>query len=90
MLELDDLVIGVVISLSRLAIVSARMLTPSARAYMTYLFFAYPTIWGGNDLAYGFAGGGLAFILIVYMISKSYHISKGLDISLAFKEIPPE
>lgn len=66
------------------------LLTAVVFAYMTYLFFAYPGVWGGNNLAYGFAAGGLVFILIVYLASKGYHKSKGLDISLAFKEIPPE
>jgi hypothetical protein len=59
-------------------------------SYMTYLFFAYPSVWGGNNLAYGFAAGGLVLILVVYLASKYYHKSRGIDISLIFKEIPPE
>ena len=75
---------------SRMIMTICGLLTAIVFAYMTYLFFAYPAIWGGNNLAYGFAGGGLAFILIVYSISKAYLKRKGLNLSQVFKEIPPE
>lgn len=68
----------------------AGILTVIVFAYMSYLFFAYPTVWGGNNLAYGFALGGLIFIVVAYLMSKAVHNRKGIDISLAFKEIPPE
>jgi amino acid transporter len=58
--------------------------------WLTAEFLLYPGIWGGNSLAYGFlvvtAIGGA----IIYTISKTYHARKGIDISLAFKQIPPE
>jgi amino acid transporter len=53
-------------------------------------FLLYPNIWGGNVLAYGFlvvtAIGGA----VIYQVSKAYHSRRGIDISLAFKQIPPE
>jgi amino acid transporter len=66
------------------------LITAGVFAYMTYLFFAYPAIWVGNSLAYGFAAGGLIFSVAVYTLSKYYNKKKGIDISLVFKEIPPE
>jgi amino acid transporter len=53
-------------------------------------FLLYPAIWGGNSLAYGFLvvtaiGGSL-----IYALSKAYHSRRGIDIALAFKQIPPE
>jgi hypothetical protein len=75
---------------SKSILVVCGILTAIVFAYMTYLFFAYPVVWGGNNLAYGFAGAGFLFIVAAYLISKTYHKSKGIDISLAFREIPPE
>ncbi|MDA4130714.1 MAG: APC family permease [Thaumarchaeota archaeon] len=58
--------------------------------YLSYDFFAYPGVWGGNTLAYGLAGGAFVFAILVYFVSKQYYAKKGVDISLVFKEIPPE
>jgi amino acid transporter len=75
---------------ARMVMAISGILTAIVFAYMSYLFFAYPAVWGGNNLAYGFALGGLVFIVVAYLASKAFHNSKGIDISLAFKEIPPE
>ena len=58
-------------------------------AYIVYQFLANYTIWGGNWLAYtwvvlSFVGG-----IAIYAVSKSYHSKRGIDISLAYKELPP-
>jgi amino acid transporter len=58
-------------------------------AYLTYQFLAFPQIWGGNPLAYGWAAGSFIAGLIIYVISKSYHAKRGIDITLAYKELPP-
>lgn len=59
-------------------------------AYITYQFLAYPNIWGGNALAYGYVV--LSFIagIVLYELSKYRNAKKGINIELAFKEIPPE
>ena len=75
---------------SKSIMVISGLLTAAVFAYMTYLFFAYPVVWGGNNLAYGFAAGGFVFMTIAYLASKYYHKQRGIDISLVFKEIPPE
>lgn len=58
--------------------------------YLTYEFFAYHNVWGGNSLAYGYIICTFIAGVIIYVISRRMHAKKGLDISLAFKEIPPD
>lgn len=68
-------------------------------AYITYQFLASPTIWGtpydvdgipGYYLAYAYVAGSFIAGLVLYYGSKWYNGKRGIDISLAFKEIPPE
>jgi amino acid transporter len=58
--------------------------------YAIYEYLLYPNIWGGNQLAYGYDLAALVLGIIIYFASKSYHMKRGIDISLTFKEIPPE
>jgi Kef-type K+ transport system membrane component KefB len=58
-------------------------------AYITYQFFAFADIWGGNPIAYGWALGSFIAGVIIYAVSKSYHSKRGIDITLAYKELPP-
>ncbi|MGA2198616.1 MAG: APC family permease [Nitrososphaerales archaeon] len=67
--------------------------------YITYQFLASPTIWGtgvtvdgiaGYYLAYAYVAGSFIVGLLLYFGSKRYNAKRGIDISLAFKEIPPE
>ncbi len=58
-------------------------------AYITYQFLAFASIWGGNPIAYGWVAGSFIAGLIIYMVSKSYHAKRGIDITLAYKELPP-
>lgn len=59
-------------------------------AYLTYEFLAYPSIWGGNALAYGYIGATFVLGAIIYVVAKNRHVKEGLNLDLAFKEIPPE
>ncbi len=68
-------------------------------AYIINLFLTSPTIWGSSATAFGIPGYDLAYLyvigsfvagLVIYLASKAYHKKKGIDISLAYKEIPPE
>jgi amino acid transporter len=77
-------------SRSKAILVLAGILTMIIFGYITYQFFAYPSVWGGNPLAYGFLAVGLVFAVAAYLISKAIHRREGVDISLAYKEIPPE
>jgi amino acid transporter len=62
-------------------------------------FLSNPTIWGTPVVAFGVQGYVFAYLyvagsfiagLIIYAASMSYHRRKGIDITLAYKEIPPE
>jgi amino acid transporter len=59
-------------------------------SYLTYEFFAYGSVWGGNPLAYGYIAATFLAGVVIYVISKSRQKAKGIDISFAFREIPPE
>ena len=58
--------------------------------FLSYEFLEYPSVWGGNTLAYFYIAISFVIGLIVYQLSKSYHMRQGIDIDLAFKQIPPE
>jgi len=58
--------------------------------WLTFEFLLYPGIWGGNSLAYGFLIASVVIGVIIYAASKTYNARRGIDISLGFKEIPPE
>ena len=68
-------------------------------AFITYLFFASPDIWGTSTVVNGIRGYYLAYLYvagsfvagaIIYLASVRYHRARGIDITLAYKEIPPE
>ena len=58
--------------------------------YLTYDFLAYPTIWGGNVLAYGYIAATFILGTIIYAYRKTTSAREGFDMTLAFTEIPPE
>ncbi len=67
--------------------------------YIIYQFFASPTIWGtaaivdgihGYYLAYAYVAGSFIAGLLIYYGCKSYYGKRGIDVTLAYKEIPPE
>ncbi len=68
-------------------------------AFIVYQFLTNPTIWGTSATALGMPGYDFAYIyvivsfvlgIVIYLTSKSYHKSKGINIDLAYKEIPPD
>ncbi len=75
---------------TRLLLVIAGLLQVLVFVYLTYEFFAYPLIWGGNKLAYGYIAVTFVAGIIIYLVSKKRQANKGIDLSLTFKEIPPE
>jgi amino acid transporter len=58
--------------------------------YLISQFLIYGSVWGANPLAYGYIASTVAFGIVAYIVSYYYHKRRGVDISLAFKEIPPE
>jgi len=75
---------------SRAVLALAGTLQTFVFIYVTYEFLAYPTIWGGNNLAYGYIAATFILGAMVYVYRKATSKKGGFDITLAFKEIPPE
>jgi amino acid transporter len=74
----------------KLVLTIAGLLQILVFSYLTYEFFAYGSVWGGNPLAYGYVAATFIVGVVIYLISRSRQAAKGIDISLAFREIPPE
>ncbi|MDG6906155.1 MAG: APC family permease [Nitrososphaerota archaeon] len=74
----------------KLILAIAGVLQMMVFGYLTYEFFDYHDVWGGNSLAYGYIICTFVAGVIIYTISRKMHKKKGVDISLAFKEIPPD
>ncbi len=78
-------------SRSRAILTIFGVLMVGVMAYITYEFLAYPQIWGGNWLAYGVELGAVILGIVVYLLSRYVNLRKyGIDISVAYTEIPPE
>jgi amino acid transporter len=63
-------------------------------AYVSYQFVAYNAIWSypgwpANWLGFGWTIASFIAGLVIYAISKSYYGKRGIDITLAYKELPP-
>ena len=71
-------------------LVVAGTLSALVFAYISYQFFALASIYGGNILSYSFVAGSFIAGVIIYIASRQYLKTKGLDISMIYKEIPPE
>jgi amino acid transporter len=74
----------------RSALVVAGALMSGVFLFLAYEFLSAPAVWGGNTLAYGYIAVTFAAGVLIYLASSSYHRRSGMDISLLFKEIPPE
>ncbi len=67
--------------------------------FIIYQFLASPGVWGTSALvggipgyyyAYLYAAGSFIIGAVIFLASRSYHKGRGVDIMLAYKEIPPE
>jgi len=75
---------------ARTTLVIAGTLQSLVFSYLTYEFLAYPTIWGGNALAYGYIIATFVLGTLIYAYRKVESRTGSFNIDLAFKEIPPE
>jgi len=75
---------------SRILLAAAGLLQTTVFIYLTSEFIVYPKIWGGNAIAYGYSVTMFVLGALIYKISKTRHAREGLNIDLAFKQIPPE
>ena len=71
-------------------LVTAGILMAVVYIFLAYWFIAYRAVWGGNALAYGYDLAGFIIGATSYSLCKWYYGKRGIDITLAFKEIPPE
>ena len=71
-------------------LVACGVFTSLVFLYLLYQFLAFPSVWGGNVFAYSYVAASFLLGAGLYSASKYYHGKKGIDISLAYKEIPPE
>ena len=58
--------------------------------FLAYEFIAYPSVWALHDLTYYFIIASLVAGIVIYGLSWWYNKKRGIDISLAYKELPPE
>ncbi|HYW00499.1 MAG TPA: hypothetical protein VE862_03460, partial [Candidatus Acidoferrum sp.] len=75
---------------SKIVLIVSGILMAIVFAYFSYQFLTFPAIWGGNNLAYGYIAFTFVLGIVIYLASKAYYSKQGIDIGLAFKEIPPE
>ncbi len=66
------------------------VLMSAVYSFLAYEFLGAPDVWGGNYLAYFYMAASFIAGLVIYVASKAYYGRQGIDIGLAFKEIPPE
>jgi len=74
----------------RVGLIVAGVLSAAVFAFVAYEFAVFPSIYGGNLLSYLFLVASFIGGLIIYIAHKYYLKKQGIDLSLAFKEIPPE
>ncbi|MGA2461000.1 MAG: APC family permease [Candidatus Bathyarchaeia archaeon] len=65
------------------------VLASASFAYMGYIAYTNPLITSPTLSGIGIAVGILIACFIVYFASLAYHKKRGLDIEMAFKELPP-
>jgi amino acid transporter len=58
--------------------------------FVSWEFLSNPTVWGLNTLTYGFVIFSFILGAAIFMGSRFYYKGRGIDISLAYKELPPE
>jgi amino acid transporter len=58
--------------------------------FLTYQYITNATMWSLNSLTVYFVVGTFILGAVIYAGSYYYHKARGVDISLAYKEIPPE
>jgi amino acid transporter len=75
---------------ARLALTVSGALQTLVFVYLTFEFLAYPSIWGGNMLAYGYIAATFILGVLIYTYRRVTSNQGGFSVELAFKEIPPE
>ncbi|MGC8570855.1 MAG: APC family permease [Caldivirga sp.] len=76
---------------SRVTLAISGMLFAAVMGFLTYQFLEYPSIWGGNWLAYGVEAAAVIIGIALYVTVRLLHKRRlGIDIAATYMEIPPE
>jgi amino acid transporter len=75
---------------TKVALVISGILNVLVFGYLSYQFLTYPAVWSLNTLTYYFIITSVVVGALLYFGSKWYNKKRGIDISLAYKELPPE
>ena len=76
--------------MTKVILVIAGIANIAVFGFLTYQYVTNAAQWSLNNLTVYFVVGTFLLGAIIYAASYYYHKGKGVDISLAFKEIPPE
>ncbi len=68
----------------------AGVLNVAVFGFLSWEFLAYQSVWALNSLTFTFIIGSLLAGVLFYFGSYRYHKTRGIDISLAYKELPPD
>jgi amino acid transporter len=77
---------------SQIGLALAGILDAGVFGFITYLFITSSKVAGFtyNYLNVGYLVGTLVAGAVIFLVSRQYHKTRGIDISLNYKEIPPE
>lgn len=76
--------------MAKLTLVVAGVANIFVFGFLTYQYITNAAQWSLNNLTVYFVIGTFILGAIIYAASRAYHKARGVDISLAYKEIPPE
>ena len=76
--------------LSKAVLAVAGFLNIVVFGFVSYQFLAAPGFTGINDVTIIYSVGTLLAGALIYLASSRYHKARGMDISLNYKELPPE
>jgi amino acid transporter len=76
--------------MAKAVLATAGILNAVVFAFITYQFLANPGFTGLNTVTYIYVVGTFIAGAAIYQASKWYHKKRGMDISLNYKELPPE
>ncbi len=76
--------------MTKLLLALAGILNVLVFGFLSYQFLTNPDMWSLNSLTYGFIAVSVIAGAVIYFASKWYYGKRGIDISLAYKELPPE
>lgn len=76
--------------ITKAALAIAGILNVFVFGFLSYQFLQYPDVWSLKPLTYYFIIGSVIAGALIYWGSHRYNKKRGIDISLAYKELPPE